>query len=384
MSNEIQLPSALRNKKIAIVHDWLIQYGGAERLVVQMHRMFPDATVYTLLYDPKEYPEDFRRADIRTTYLQRIPFSTKLYKNFLTLMPKAFESLDLSEYDIVISSCTCCSKGVITRPDALHVCYCNTPTRYVWNFYHDYVNRSGRLKRLFIPGMIHKVRMWDYLAAQRVDHFIGNSREVASRIRKYYRREADVIHPGVCLNTAPLPEKPDDYYLMIGRLVRYKRFDLGVEACRRLGRRLIIIGTGEEEKKLRRMKDDNIEFRGNLTDEEKRELCLHAKAFLLPGEEDFGMTPVEAQSAGCPVLAYGRGGALDTVRDGESGLFFHEQTADSLCDCIERFERDGVTFTRAQIRSHARQFGEDRFRQQLYDYLTAKLEQNDNMKTTDL
>lgn len=362
----------VNNSRVAIVHDWLVNYAGADRVVEQMHELFPDAPIYTLVYDPKAFPEQFRQFDIRTTYIQKIPFAAKLYKNLLPLMPGAFERLDMSEYDIVISSCTCCSKGIITRPDALHICYCNTPTRYVWNFYPEYMRNAGFFKRLLIPGMIHKIRMWDYLAAQRVDYFIGNSTEVVRRIQKYYRRDAVVIHPAVHMNTEPLADHPEDYYLMVGRFAYYKRFDLGIQACKRLGKRLIVVGGGDEEKKLRSMQGDGIEFKGVLSDAEIRELYLHAKALIFPGEEDFGIIPVEAQSAGCPVLAYGRGGALDTVLNGKTGRFFDDQSVDAVCACIECFEKEHVSYTRAQIREHAMQFSEERFRQKLFEFVKEK------------
>lgn len=347
--------------KVAIVHDWLVNYGGAERVVEQLHALFPEAPVYTLVYDKKRMPVRFRAYDIRTTYLQKFPFATRLYKNMLTLMPGAFERLDLTEYDLVISSCSSCCKGVITRPDAVHICYCHTPTRYVWDFYYTYVANAGWLKRLLIPSMMQKMRVWDRLAADRVDYFIANSRYIARRIQKFYRREASVVYPGVRIGEYPLAEQPDDYYLIVSRFTYYKRIDLAVRACTKLKKRLVVVGGGEEEKRLRALAGPTVEFRGRLTDEEVRSLYARAKAFLFPGEEDFGITPVEAMSAGCPVLAYGRGGVTETVLDGKTGLFFTEQTEDALISCIERFEREGVAYTRAELRAHSLRFSEARF-----------------------
>lgn len=360
--------------KIAIIHDWLVAYAGADRVVDQIHAIFPQAVIYTLVYDPKAFPPHFQKYDVRTSHLQRIPFATKLYKNMLALMPRAFEQMDLSEYDLVISSASCCSKGVIVRPDALHICYCHTPIRYVWGSYHEYLRSAGLLKRLVMPRMIHKVRIWDYLAAQRVDWFIANSNEVAGRIRKYYRRDATVIHPG-CRMVAGPTEKAGDYYLMAGRLTHYKRFDLGVQACTRLGKRLIVTGHGEQEKALHAMAGPTVEFRSNVTDAELDELYLHAKALIFPGEEDFGIVPVEAQSAGAPVLAYGRGGALDTVVDGETGLLFQEQTVEALCECLLAFERAGVRCTRDEIRQRAQRFSTDAFRVKFEAYVRQRLEE---------
>lgn len=354
--------------KVALVHDWLVTAGGAEKVLWQLHLLFPEAPIYTLVYDPACGKEMFRECDVRTTYLQKIPGATKLYKNMLTLMPAAWEQLDLSEYDLVISSCSSCCKGVITRPDAVHICYCHTPTRYVWDFYYQYLKNAGFLKKLVMPHMIHKMKIWDQLAANRVDYFIANSNYIAKRIEKYYRREAATIYPPVHINDYPVAEQADDYYLVVSRFVYYKRIDLAIGACNQLGKRLVIIGGGDEEKKLRAMAGPTIEFAGRVNDEAMMRYYVKAKAFLFPGEEDFGITPVEAQSAGCPVIAYGRGGALETVLEGKTGRFFAEQTVESLCECIDQFERDGVGYSREKIREHSFGFSEERFRKEMAEF----------------
>lgn len=361
--------------KVALVHEWLTTLGGSEKVLWQLHLLYPEAPIYTLVYDPACGNGLFKECDVRTTWLQKIPFATKLYKKMLSLMPRAWESLDLTEYDLVISSSSSCCKGVITRPGAVHICYCHTPTRYLWDFYHTYLKSAGLLKRWLMPRMVHKLRMWDRLAADRVDYFVANSRYIAQRIQKYYRREADVIYPSVRLSDYTPQENPEDYYLMVGRFVYYKRVDLAIEACNRLGRRLIIVGDGDEAKRLRALAGPTITFLGAVSDEEIRTLYLKAKAFLFPGEEDFGITPVEAQSAGCPVLAYGKGGALETVADGETGLFFEEQTPESLAQCIQRFEREGVRRSRADIRKHSLRFSEERFRKEIQAYCLQKVEE---------
>lgn len=371
MQAALQGGKRFEDLKVAIVHDWLTGYAGADRIVDQMEQVFPGAPIYTLVYDKSKFPEHFQKYDVRTTYIQKFPFATKLYKNMLTLMPRAFESLDLSEYDLVISSCSSCSKGIITRPDALHICYCNTPTRYLWDFYYTYLQNSGWLKKLFMPRMIHKMRIWDRLAADRVDCFIANSHYIAARIQKYYRRESSVIYPAVHINEYPL-EQPEDYYLVVGRFTWYKRIDLAVAACTRLGKRLIVVGKGDESKALHTAAGPTIEFRGAVNDEEIKHLYSKAKAFLFPGEEDFGITPVEAMSAGVPVLAFGRGGGTETVLNGKTGLFFCQQTVESLCDCIKRFETEGVAFSRKQIREHSLRFSEDRFRKELLTFCREK------------
>lgn len=360
--------------KVAIVHDWLVSYAGADRVVDCMHHVFPDAPIYTLVYDKDKMPAWFRDYDIRTTWIQKLPFATKLYKKLLPLMPGAFEALDLSEYDLVLSSSSSCSKGVITRPDAVHICYCHTPIRYVWDFYYTYRANANPLVRAVMPGQMHKLRQWDKCAADRVDYFIANSRYIAQRIKKYYRRDSDVIYPCVHINQSPFVEK-EDFYLVVGRFTWYKRIDLAVAACTKLGRRLVVIGTGDEESRLRAIAGPTVEFKGGgLSDEEVRDYYLRAKAFLFPGEEDFGITPVEAQSAGTPVLAYGRGGACETVEDGRTGLLFHAQTVDSLAECIEKFEAEGVACTKEEIRAHSLRFSEERFEAQLRAYCARRVE----------
>lgn len=360
--------------KVAIVHDWLVSYAGADRVVDCMHHVFPDAPIYTLVYDKDKMPAWFRDYDIRTTWIQKLPFATKLYKKLLPLMPGAFEALDLSEYDLVLSSSSSCSKGVITRPDAVHICYCHTPIRYVWDFYYTYRANANPLVRAVMPGQMHKLRQWDKCAADRVDYFIANSRYIAQRIKKYYRRDSDVIYPCVHINQSPFVEK-EDFYLVVGRFTWYKRIDLAVAACTKLGRRLVVIGAGDEESRLRAIAGPTVEFKGGgLSDEEVRDYYLRAKAFLFPGEEDFGITPVEAQSAGTPVLAYGRGGACETVEDGRTGLLFHAQTVDSLAECIEKFEAEGVACTKEEIRAHSLSFSEERFEAQLRAYCARRVE----------
>lgn len=352
-------------QKVALVHDWLVTAGGAEKVLWQLHLLFPNAPIYTLVYDPACGGGMFGGCDVRTTHLQKLPFSTRLYKNLLSLMPKAWEALDLMEYDLVISSCSSCCKGIITRPDAIHMCYCHTPTRYVWDFYYAYLQNTGLVQRLAMPGMIHRMRMWDYQAAQRVDYFISNSNYIGRRIEKYYRREATTIYPPVHINELNVLELPGDYYLVVSRFVHYKRIDLAIEACNRLGKTLVIVGGGDEEKKLRALAGPTIRFTGRISDEEVMQYYSGARAFIFPGEEDFGITPVEAQSAGCPVLAYGRGGALETVQEGKTGLFFHEQTVDALAACIETFEQKGVACSRGEIRGNSLRFDEKRFRSQI-------------------
>ena len=296
-------------RRVALVHDWLVSWGGAERVLKCFHEMWPEAPIYTLVYDSEKAPEWTRNCDIRTTYIQKWPGAKSHHRLLLSFMPKAWESLDLSEYDLVISSCSSCCKGVLTRPDAVHICCCYSPTRYVWDLYYDYLDGAGVVKRVLMPHIIHKVRMWDYLAAQRVDRFIVDSNFVGRRVEKFYRRRAKTIYPGVRVDKYEVRDTPDDYYLIVSRFVGYKRIDLAIEACNRLKRPLIVVGSGgEEEKTLRASAGDTIRFVGRATDEEMLQWYAGAKAFLFPGVEDYGLTPVEAMASGVPVLAFGRSG----------------------------------------------------------------------------
>lgn len=368
------MPSSLEGLKVALVHDWLVGQGGGERVLYDLHCMFPEAPIYTLVYDEAKAPAWCGSCDIRTTYIQKIPGARSHHKILLSLMPRAWEALDLMEFDLVISSCTSCCKGILTRPDAVHICYCHSPIRYVWDLYYDYLGGTDSLRRAAMRRIIPRVREWDYLAAQRVDQFVSNSDYVGKRIKKFYRREATTIYPGTNINPHPVTEEADDYYLVVSRFVRYKRIDLAIEACNRLARRLVIIGAGgEEENRLREMAGPTIEFLGHVTDEEMQRWYSRARAFLFPGIEDYGITPVEAASAGVPTLAYGAGGALETVRDGKTGLYFHEQSAEALAECIERFEREGVSLTRQQIHDYSLGFSNEVFRERMTSYLTEKL-----------
>lgn len=368
------MPTTFKDLKVALVHDWLVGRGGGERVLYDIHTLFPDAPIYTLVYDQDKAPEWCKECDIRTTYIQKWPGAKSHHKLLLSFMPKAWEALDLTEYDLVISCCASCCKGVITRPDALHVCYSFSPTRYVWDLYYDYLENTNAIKRFFMKRMIHKVRLWDFQAAQRVDHFAADSNFVGSRIKKYYRRDFTTIYPGTRINEYPITEMPDDYYLVVTRFVRYKRVDLAIEACNQLKKKLVVIGSGgEEEERLKKLAGDTVEFLGRVSDEEMERYYSRAKAFLFPGIEDYGITPVEAMSAGVPVLAFGKGGALETVQDGKTGLYFHDQTVSGLVHCIEEFERNGVAYSRQQIHDYSLNFSDEIFKGNFTNFLKDKL-----------
>ena len=368
------MPTTFKDLKVALVHDWLVGRGGGERVLYDIHTLFPDAPIYTLVYDQDKAPEWCKECDIRTTYIQKWPGAKSHHKLLLSFMPKAWEALDLTEYDLVISCCASCCKGVITRPDALHVCYSFSPTRYVWDLYYDYLENTNAIKRFFMKRMIHKVRLWDFQAAQRVDPFAADSNFVGSRIKKYYRRDFTTIYPGTRINEYPITEMPDDYYLVVARFVRYKRVDLAIEACNQLKKKLVVIGSGgEEEERLKKLAGDTVEFLGRVSDEEMERYYSRAKAFLFPGIEDYGITPVEAMSAGVPVLAFGKGGALETVQDGKTGLYFHDQTVSGLVHCIEEFERNGVAYSRQQIHDYSLNFSDEIFKGNFTNFLKDKL-----------
>lgn len=355
--------------KVAIVHDWLTIYGGSESIVRILHDMFPEAPIYTTVYDKKNMPADFTQMDIRPSFLQRYPFAKKKYTMYLPFMPRAFESFDLSEYDLVISSNTSCSKGVLTGARTLHICYCNTPMRYGWDFYHEYIREKGVLGKFLISCMMKKIRLWDRLSADRVDRFIANSHNVARRIRKHYGRRSHVIYPPVRTQMFTISDRKasEEYYLAVSRLVPYKRIDLLVDAFSVLGLPLKIIGDGSEMKELKKKASSNVQFLGRLEDDMVLKYMQGAKAFLFPGEEDFGITPIEAQACGVPVIAYGRGGALETVVNRKTGLFFMEQTKESVMEAVKSFEN--MTFQREVIADHAEKFSEERFRKELKDYI---------------
>ena len=323
--------------RVAITTDWLTEPGGAERVLAELHRMFPDAPVFTTVFDASGFPDRLAGWDVRPSFLQRVPFARRRRQAFLPLMPLAFEQFDLRDFDLVISSSSACAKGVIPSPNSLHVSYCHTPCRYIWDLRHDYV-RGSRAAPLVAP-VAHWLRLWDRLSSDRVDHFVANSREVEGRIRRHYRRDAEVVHPPVDVERfRPSGRPPEDFYLVVSRLVAYKRIDLAVEAANRTGRRLLVVGDGPARRRLEAQAGPSVEFLGRQSDERVAELMTRCRAFLFPGFEDFGIAPVEAQAAGRPVLAFGRGGARETVLDGSTGVLFDEQSADALSEAMLQAE----------------------------------------------
>lgn len=342
--------------RVAIVHDYLTQFGGAERVLKVLMDLFPHAPVYTLVHDPKVTAGLIDRRRIRTSFLQKIPLARSKHRLFPLVMPLAVEQFNLSAYDLVISASHSFGKGVITKPETLHVSYCFTPLRYVWDDSHRYVREFGvpRVVRALIPFALTYVRMWDALAADRVDHFVATSHFVAGRIRKYYGRSAVVVHPPVDTETFRPSATVGDRFLVVSRLLPYKRIDLAIEACNRLGVSLDIVGTGPEEERLRALAGPTIHFLGFQPDAVTARLYAEARAFLFPQEEDFGIAPLEAAAAGRPVVAFRGGGALETVAEGETGVFFERQDATSLAQGIEEMLRR--RWDPGRIRAHAQRF----------------------------
>jgi glycosyltransferase involved in cell wall biosynthesis len=362
----------LRNAKIAIVCDWLTVNGGAEKVIRAFHEIFPLAPIYTSLYDGKKVP-GFEKAKIMTSYLQKIPLAISHHQHLLPFMPSVFESMNLDAYDIVISSSHSCAKGIITKPDTLHICYCHTPMRYAWDNHGEYFKQYSMLSLIKKIGLrlMHDIRMWDRLAAERADHYCTNSQFVRKRIRKYYRKEADVIHPGVDMKRFRIERGEKNYYLAIGRLTPYKQFKTIIEAFNVLGKSLMVVGTGVQEKELKKIAKSNIMFAGYVPDEELPKVYAQAKALIFPQVEDFGITSLESMASGRPVIAYRGGGAMESMRENVTGIFFEEQTAAGIVQAVRDFEEKYGNFSSEEIRKHAEKFSTERFKEKFIDHVSA-------------
>lgn len=354
--------------RVAIVHDWLVTYGGAERLLEAVLEHFPGAPIYTLLYRRDAFNKTrISEHPIHTSFLQRLPGGIRMYRTYLPLMPFAIEQLDLRDYDLIISSSHAVAKGILTRADQLHISYVHTPIRYAWDLQLDYLEWSGvqkGIRSVIARLFLHYIRLWDTASAQRVDVFVANSHWVARRIWKTYRRRARVIYPPVDVANFQHTRERENFYLTVSRLVPYKRVDLIVEAFSRLGRPLVVIGDGPDFTKLQRLAGPTVRLLGYQPDEVVREYMERCVGFVFAAEEDFGIAPVEAQAAGAPVIAFGKGGVRETVIPGETGLLFYEQTVESLMEAVEKFETYRGKFDPKRIRRNAERFSYDRFRRQ--------------------
>jgi len=353
-----------RFTRVAVVHDWLTIPGGSEQVLLELLEMFPQAELFTSVYDPSPWPPQLTERRVHSSFLNRIPGAVHQYPKLLPLMNMAFRSFDLSSFDLVLSSSHACAKNVRTSPGTLHVCYCHTPMRYAWDEGFLHGEDIGRATRLLLPPLLAWLRRQDLAGAAGPDVFVANSRHVAERIERCYGRSAEVVHPPVDVeHFLSLPRTPDDFYLAFGRVVPYKRIDLAAAACARLHRRLEVAGDGRALDAVRSEAGQGASFLGKVSEPERDRLLGAARALLFPGEEDFGIVPVEAQAAGVPVIAYGVGGAAESVLDGATGVLFGEQTVAALVAAIERFE--ALELDAAAARENAMRFGRDRFRAEM-------------------
>lgn len=360
--------------KIALVHDHLAQDGGAERVLKVLKEMYPEAPIFTSIFDRKNTNSFFAGQNIKTSFIQKMPFGVRRYQWWVGLMPLAMENHNLTKYDVIISSASAFAKGVITKPGSRHICYCHTPTRYLWTDTHSYIRelRVNPIVKSILLLTLKKLRMWDRLAAERVDFFIANSQTVRQRIKKYYNRDSEVIYPPVEVNNFFVSPYPKKFYLAGSRLVPYKRIDLVVKAFSRLGIPLKVFGVGPEMKALKKIAKDNVEFLGRISDKQKRWLFANCIAYINPQEEDFGITAIEAMAAGRPVIAYRGGGAVETVKEGETGEFFDEQIWEEIADKIMRFDAD--KYDPQIIKIHASQFSVERFTERIKEVVEENYE----------
>jgi glycosyltransferase involved in cell wall biosynthesis len=371
----------MKNVKVALVHDWLTGRRGGEKVLEVLAEVFPHATIFTLFHFPGSQAKVIEEMKIKTSFIQMFPFLKKKYRYYLPFFPLAVELFNLQEYELIISSSHCVAKGVIPRPDALHICYVHTPMRYAWNQYFPYFEyqKLPLLYRYLIPPVINYLRLWDESSSHRVDYFIANSYNVAQRIRKYYRRKAEVIHPPVDTDFfQPAENGKENYYLIVSALVPYKRIDLAIEAFNIIGEPLKIIGVGPEYKKLKKMAKSNIEFLRDISDDELLKLYQNARAFILPGEEDFGIAPLEAQACGIPVIAYNKGGAKETVVPEETGVFFTELTVKDLLQALDKCNK--LNFNKFKIRENAMRFSREKFKKKIKNFIEKKYKQFKNNK----
>jgi glycosyltransferase involved in cell wall biosynthesis len=362
---------SLENMNIALVHDWLTNLAGAERVLLELKEILPQADIFTSVFDSRKV-KAFNNKEIKTSFFQNLPLVKNHRELLIPFTPIIFEQFDFSKYDLVISNTTFAAKGILTRPGTIHISYCHTPPRYIWEPGLDPRASSGRFSFLR-KNIAHKIRIWDRVAADRVDFFMGNSKYVVNRIKKYYGRDAAVLYPPVNVDFFKGSKRDEqDFFLFVGRLTDYKKCDIVIQAFNNIGSNLVIVGGGPQEGKLRSMAKKNIKFAGRVSDEDLRTLYSQAKALVFPSEEDFGIVPLEAMAAGCPVIAYGRGGAAETVEENKTGLFFSEQTPESIIAAIEQLKHSN--FDSVVVQSHAEKFSKQNFAKNFKDTIAKFIE----------
>jgi glycosyltransferase involved in cell wall biosynthesis len=361
--------------RVAFIHDWLNGMRGGERCLEALCELYPEADLYSLFHEPGKLSPTVESMRIHTSFVQKLPFVFNKYRHYLPLFPVAIEQFDLREYDLIVSLSHCVANGVITRPQSCHIGYTFTPMRYAWDLYQDYFGgeRARGMSRYIIPYFMNYLRIWDTAASKRVDHFVAISKYIEKRINKHYRRPADVIYPPVNTEfyTPASDETPGEFFLIVSAFAPYKKIDLAIEAFNRLDRPLRIIGQGQDIKRLQPLAQPNIEFLGALSDEGVRDHYRRCKALIFPGEEDFGIVPVEVQACGRPVIAFAKGGILETTVQDDTAIWFHEQSADAIMAAVNDFESH--TFSQTKIRDNALRFARSRFQQEMHAYIEEKL-----------
>jgi glycosyltransferase involved in cell wall biosynthesis len=358
--------------KVALVHDFLIRLGGAERVLKVLSDMFPEAPIYTLLYDEKKVSKIFPKEKIRSSFLQKYPKFLKNYQRYFTYkMPRAIEELDFSEFDLVISSSNSFAHGIITNTETKHICYCHSPMRYAWDWANEYIeeNNIHGFKRVIYSHLIKYLREWDRISADRPDKYLANSSNTKNRIKKYYGISSDIVYPPVDVDRFIVTEKHMDYFLIVSALTPYKKIDLAVKLFNKIGKKLVIIGGGPHKAYLKSISAPNVELLGFKSDETVKEYIENCRAFIFPGEEDFGITPLEAMSAGKPVLAFAKGGTLETVISGKTGEFFYDQTVESMEDGLARLLYNEKFYDSQLIRKHAEKFSVEIFKKNIRKHI---------------
>jgi glycosyltransferase involved in cell wall biosynthesis len=358
--------------KIALVHDYLVQYGGAERVLECFTDLYPHATIYTLVYHKELMHGVFADKNIKTSFIQKLPFAKNRHRIFPPLMPMAIEQFDFSKYDIVLSDSSSYAKGIITGPETLHICYMHTPMRYAWDDCQKYTsdfNFPNFIKRI-VPFFMNYIRVWDRVSVERVDRIIANSNFVARRIKKYYKKDSIVIHPPVSVDNFSISEKVDDYFLIVGRMLAYKRIDIAIKAFNQMGLKLKIIGRGPELRRLKKLAGPTIEFLGRVPDEYITQYYSKCQAFIFPQEEDFGIVAIEAMASGRPIIAFRAGDIVENMEENQVGIFFDKQTPEDIIQAVEKFKVK--TYDPFYIREQAKKFDKSIFKAKIREYIDAE------------